>query len=62
MPEATPVTIPELDTVAVEGLEETHGLVIAAVPLPVNVIVEPTQTELLPVIVGFELTVTDAVT
>ena len=35
-PAATPVTNPELVTVAVAVLELTHGLVVAAVTLPVN--------------------------
>jgi hypothetical protein len=42
-------------------LEETQGFELAAVALPVKVIVEPTQTALFPVIVGFEFTVTTAI-
>jgi len=43
-------------------LEDTHGLVVAAVALPDNVILDPTQTVLFPVIVGFALMVIVAVT
>ena len=53
MPAETPVTIPVLETVATLGVPETQGLVVAAVPLPLNAIVEPTQTELFPEMVGF---------
>jgi hypothetical protein len=37
--------------------DETHGFEVAAVGLPVSVKVEPTHTELFPVIVGLEFTV-----
>jgi len=57
VPVATPVTKPVLDTVAIPVLPETQGLAVAAVALPVNCVVVPTQTELAPVIVGFALTV-----
>jgi hypothetical protein len=58
VPAETPVTMPVVETVATEGLAEIQGLVEAGVPLPVNAIVEPTQTLLFPVIVGLTLTVT----
>jgi hypothetical protein len=58
VPAETPVTMPVVETVATEGLAEIQGLVEAGVPLPVNAIVEPTQTLLIPVIVGLTLTVT----
>ena len=62
VPAATPVTTPELFTVATAVFEEIQGFELAAVALPVNDIVEPTQTVLFPEIVGFEFTVTNAVT
>lgn len=58
VPDETPVTTPVAETVAIEVLAETHGLVDAGVPLPINAVVEPTQTLLLPVTVGLTLTVT----
>jgi hypothetical protein len=61
VPVATPVTTPEFVTDATAVLEETQGFELAAVALPVKFIVEPTQTGLFPVIVGFEFTVTAAV-
>lgn len=62
VPAETPVTTPALLTVAAAVLEETHGLEPAAVPDPVNVVVDPTQTPLDPVIVvvGLDVSVTDA--
>ena len=57
MPGATPVTTPTLFTVATPVFEDVHGLTAAGVPDPVNVVVEPTQTVSVPVIVGCELTV-----
>ena len=62
VPAETPVTTPVLLTVATAVLEETHGLEPAAVPDPVNVVVDPTQTPLDPVIVvvGLDVSVTDA--
>jgi hypothetical protein len=62
LPAATPVTTPELDTVAVDGIDETHGFEVAAVALPVNAMVAPTHTALFPVIVGLEFTVINALT
>jgi hypothetical protein len=58
VPAAIPVTIPELETVAIDVLADTQGFVVEAVAEPVNWMVEPTQTALFPVIVGFALTVT----
>ena len=57
MPVATPVTRPVLETVAIPVLPEAQALLVAAVALPVNCVVTPTQTEFEPVIVGFALTV-----
>ncbi len=45
-----------------EVLEETQGVVVAAVAEPVNWFVAPTQTTFVPVIVGTAFTVTVAVT
>ena len=50
VPAATPVTIPP-ETVATNVVAEVQGLEVAAVPDPVNVVVEPTQAEVVPVIV-----------
>ena len=54
VPADTPVTITEFvvefETVAIDVFEETHGFEAAGVPLPVNVIVDPTQTVVEPVI------------
>lgn len=61
MPAATPVTTPVLLTVATAGVAETHGFTAAGVPEPVSVVVAPTQTVSVPVMVGFALTVTVAV-
>jgi hypothetical protein len=58
-PTVTPVTIPELFTVAVPGVAETHGLTSAAVPWPVSWVVDPTQTAKTPEMMldGFTVTV-----
>ena len=61
VPAATPVTTPVLLTVATPVLDEIHGLIAAGVPEPVNVVVNPTQTVNVPVIVGCAFTVTVAV-
>jgi hypothetical protein len=61
VPAPTPVTTPVLLTVATPGVPETQGFVAAAVPDPVKLVVAPTQTVNVPVIVGFGLTVTVAV-
>ena len=50
VPAATPVTIP-LETVATDVVPEVQGLEVAAVPDPVKVVDEPTQAEVVPVIV-----------
>ena len=60
-PLATPVTTPALLTVALAVLEDTHGLLLAAVPDPVNVVVEPTHTVDDPVTVGAAVIVTFSV-
>jgi hypothetical protein len=49
-PVFTPVTIPELFTVANAVFEDVQGLVNAGVPDPVKFMVEPIQTKLFPVI------------
>ena len=61
-PAAIPLTKPLSVTVAVDVLELIHGVVVAAVTLPVNCMDEPTQTTLGPVIVGTGLTVIVVVT
>jgi hypothetical protein len=61
VPADTPVTTPVLETVATAVLEDTQGLEAAAVADPVNVVVSPTQTDNVPVIVGNALIVTVAV-
>ena len=58
VPTDTPVTTPELVTVATLGVEETHGLVAFGVAEPINVVVNPIQTLGVPVIVGKAFTVT----
>ena len=58
VPAATPVTTPALLTVATPVFDEIHGLAAAGAPDPVNVVVDPTQTVNVPVIVGCALTVT----
>ena len=57
VPAETPVTTPELLTVATLGVADTQGLVAFGVAEPVNVVVEPTQTIGVPVIVGKGFTV-----
>ena len=61
VPALTPVTKPVLLIVATARFEETHGVVVAAIGLPVNCLVEPKQTFNVPVIVGKAFTVTVAV-
>jgi hypothetical protein len=61
VPALTPVTTPALFTVATPGVAEIHGFTAAGVPDPVNVVVAPTQTVNVPVMVGSALTVTVAV-
>ena len=57
-PADTPVTTPVLLIVATAVLLDTHGVVAAAVPEPVNVVVLLAQTVAVPVIVGSPLTIT----
>ena len=61
VPALTPVTNPVLFIVATKGFDETHGFVEAAVALPVNWVVKPTQTFNVPVRVGNAFTTTVAV-
>ena len=61
VPADTPVTTPTLSTVATAGLAETQGFVAAAVPEPVSVVVRPSQTFKVPLIVGSAFTITVAV-
>lgn len=61
MPGLTPVTTPELFTVATPVLEEDHGLIAAGAPDPVSVIVDALQTVVGPEIDGCGFTVTVAV-
>ena len=56
-----PVTRPVLLTVATVGVAETQGLLAAAVPEPVNCVVEPTHADNVPLMVGAEVIVTVAV-
>ncbi len=58
VPAETPVTTPEELTVATEVVAETHGLVTAAVPEPVSVVVAPIQAFAVPEMVGMALMVT----
>ena len=57
LPAATPVTTPALVTVATAVFDEVQGVTAAGVPEPVKLIVDPIQTAVGPVIVGFALTV-----
>jgi hypothetical protein len=50
VPPETPETIPDDETVAILVLDETQGLVVAAVPEPVSCTVLDTQTILVPTI------------
>lgn len=61
LPGLTPVTIPALLTVTTPVLEDSHGLVTAGVPDPVNEVVAPLHNDNVPVIVGSAFTVTVAV-
>jgi len=58
VPGLTPVTTPVLLTVPTPALDEVHGFTAAGAPDPVNVIADPSQTAVGPVIVGSALTVT----
>jgi len=57
-PAVTPVTNPVLDTVPFAGVPETHGLLAAAVPLPVSCILAFGHRLFTPEIVGLGFTVT----
>ena len=57
-PAPTPVTRPVLFTVATAGVDDTQALLAAAVPEPVNCVVEPTHAVNVPVMVGAAVTVT----
>jgi len=61
VPAATPVTSPELLTVATVGVAETHGVDVAAVPEPVSSVEAPMQVVSVPEMVGDALMVTVAV-
>ena len=61
VPAATPVTKPEQLTVATVLVPDTQGLDEAAVPEPVSLVVDPTQTASVPVMVGEAFTVTEEV-
>ena len=52
VPAATAVTKPVLFTVATVVVADSQGLEAAAVPDPVNCVVEPTQADKVPVMVG----------
>ena len=59
VPDETPVRTPALVIVATDVVADTQAFVVAAVPLPVNVISDPSQTLVtLEVIVGLAFTVT----
>jgi hypothetical protein len=61
VPTATLVTKPVVETVAIVGADESHGVEPAAVAEPVNCVEEPKQADKLPVIVGKAVTVRVAV-
>jgi hypothetical protein len=54
----TPVTTPPLVTLATDVLDEVQGLLAAGVPDPLNVVVALSHRVVVPVIVGWALTVT----
>jgi hypothetical protein len=58
VPALTPVTTPVLLIVATEVVADIHGLTAAGVPDPVNVVVDPSHTDRVPVMVGTVFTVT----
>ncbi len=62
LPAATAVTRPLELIVAIPVADETHALLTAALPDPVNCVVLPSQTASVPVMVGSAFTVTVAVT
>jgi hypothetical protein len=57
VPAETPVTSPDTLTVATAVLEEVQGLVEADIPDPDSVVIEPAQTDKVPLMVGNEFTV-----
>ena len=61
VPAETAVTRPVLLTVAIAVEVDTHAFVFAGVPEPASWVVNPAQTESVPVIIGSALTVTVAV-
>ena len=61
VPADTPVTTPPFVIVATAVLDDVQGFTAAGVPDPFNVVVSPTHTVSVPVIVGAALTVTVAV-
>ena len=62
VPDDIPVTTPRLVTVATALLEDTHGLEMAAVPLPVKEVLNPKHTDAVAGSnVGKAFTVTDTV-
>ena len=54
----TPVTRPVLFTVAIDGLDDVHGLLAEGVPEPMSCLVPPAQVGNIWVIVGNGFTVT----
>ena len=58
LPKAKPLTNPVELTVALDGVDEVHGVVEDAVADPVNCTVEPTHTVNVPDIVGKAFIVT----
>ena len=52
------VTAPKLVTDAIPKLVEDQGVVASGVPVPTNIVFEPSQRELTPEIVGNGFTVT----
>jgi hypothetical protein len=61
VPGEIPVTKPVALTVATAVFEETHGFVVAGVPVPVNCVVAFWQTDVVPLIVGTASIVIDIV-
>ena len=62
VPAETPVTFPELSTVATPVFEDVQGVVPSGVPEPVNEVVDVPQISREPEMVGTLFTVTVAVT
>ena len=57
VPTATAVTTPVLEIVAIEVLDDAHGVVASGVAEPVKVDVNPRHAFIVPVIVGSAYTV-----